>query len=318
MHNHNHHNHNHDHHDYHHNHGAKDLTLKTRFVFTIFFNILISAAEFLGGFLSGSLALISDATHNLSDAIALIFGYLGEKVSEKKPDLEYSFGLRRFEVITAVVNAIALWAIGIFIIYEAVLRWTNPVQINLKLMIPIAVIGLAGNMASIFILGRGHKNMNARAAFLHLLYDAITSVIVIGTGVAVYFTGSLWVDPLVSIIISIFMIFSSYGILAEALRIFLQMAPKGIDTQDVFKSILETSGAIDVHGLHIWSVSSSEVFLSCHICMDQGRGVMDNDRIITRRNTMLQEKFGIAHTTIQVEAGRFCVNGSNGCCDLVL
>jgi cobalt-zinc-cadmium efflux system protein len=316
MHNHNHHsnNHNHNHHD----HGKSDLTLKTRFVFTIFFNILISAAEFLGGFLSGSLALISDATHNLSDAIALVFGYLGERVSEKKPDLEYSFGLRRFEVITAVVNAIALWAIGIFIIYEAVLRWSNPVQINLKLMIPIAVIGLAGNMASIFILGREHKNMNARAAFLHLLYDAITSVIVIATGVGVYFTGSLWLDPLVSIIISIFMIFSSYGILAEALRIFLQMAPKGIDTQEVYRSILETSGAMDVHGLHIWSVSSSEIFLSCHICMDHGRGVMDNDKIIGRLNSMLQEKFGIAHTTIQVEAGRFCVNGTNGCCDLVL
>jgi len=315
MHDHNHHSHNH---NGHHHRRASDLTLKTRFIFTIFFNILISAVEFLGGFLSGSLALISDATHNLSDAIALVFGYLGEKVSEKKPDLEYSFGLRRFEVITAVVNAIALWAIGIFIIYEAVFRWNNPVSINLKLMIPIAVIGLAGNMASIFILGRGQKNMNARAAFLHLLYDAITSVIVIGTGVMVYFTGSLWLDPLVSIIISVFMIFSSYGILAEALRIFLQMAPKGINTQEVYRSILETSGAMGVHGLHIWSVSSSEVFLSCHICMDHGGAVTDNDKIITGVNKMLQERFGISHTTIQVEAGRFCVNGSNGCCDLVL
>jgi len=307
-------------HDCHHGHrhGLKELTLKTRFVFTIVFNIIISAAELAGGLLSGSLALISDATHNISDAIALVFGYLGEKVSEKKPDLEYSFGLRRFEVITAVVNAIALWAIGFFIIYEAVLRWTNPVEINLKLMVPIAIIGLAGNMASIFVLGREHKNMNARAAFLHLLYDAITSVIVIATGVLMYFTGALWLDPLVSIVISVFMIFSSYGILAEALRIFLQMAPRGIDTRDVYRSILETSGATDVHGLHIWSVSSSEVFLSCHVCMGQARGSADNDRIISSLNEMLLEKFGISHTTIQVEAGRFCVDSSNGCCDLVL
>ena len=307
-------------HDCHHGHrhGLKELTLKTRFVFTIVFNIIISAAELAGGLLSGSLALISDATHNISDAIALVFGYLGEKVSEKKPDLEYSFGLRRFEVITAVVNAIALWAIGFFIIYEAVLRWTNPVEINLKLMVPIAIIGLAGNMASIFVLGREHKNMNARAAFLHLLYDAITSVIVIATGVLMYFTGALWLDPLVSIVISVFMFFSSYGILAEALRIFLQMAPRGIDTRDVYRSILETSGATDVHGLHIWSVSSSEVFLSCHVCMGQARGSADNDRIISSLNEMLFEKFGISHTTIQVEAGRFCVDSSNGCCDLVL
>lgn len=311
MNSHSHHEHNHDHRE----RGESRLTLKARFVFTIFFNILISAAEFAGGFLSGSLALVSDATHNLSDAIALVFGYLGEKVSEKKPDLEYSFGLRRFEVITAVINAIALWALGIFIIYEAALRWTNPVQINLRLMIPIAIVGLAGNMASIFILGREHKNMNARAAFLHLLYDAITSVIVIATGILVYFTGALWFDPLVSIIISVFMIYSSYGILAEALRIFLQMAPKGIDTQKVYRSILETSGAVDIHGLHIWSVSSSEVFLSCHIYMDQGRRGVDSDMVIGRVNEMLKEKFGISHTTIQVEAGRFCIESSNGCCN---
>ncbi len=299
-------------------HGLNELTLKTRFVFTIIFNIIISAAELAGGLLSGSLALISDATHNISDAIALIFGYLGEKVSEKKPDLEYSFGLRRFEVITAVINAIALWAIGFFIIYEAILRWAEPVEINLKLMIPIAIIGLAGNMASIFILGREHKNMNARAAFLHLLYDAITSVIVIATGILVYFTGALWLDPLVSIVISVFMIFSSYGILAEALRIFLQMAPRGINTHDVYLSIMETSGATNIHGLHIWSVSSSEVFLSCHVCMGQAREGVDSDKIISRVNDMLNEKFGISHTTIQVEAGRFCVDSSNGCCDLVV
>lgn len=310
--------HNHDHHGHHHNQETSTLALKTRFVFTIFFNVLISAAEFLGGFLSGSLALVSDAAHNLSDAIALVFGYMGEKVSERKPDLEYSFGLRRFEVITAVVNAIALWAIGVFIIYEAVLRWAEPTPIDLRIMLPVAAVGLAGNAASIYILGRGHKNMNARAAFLHLLYDAITSVIVIVTGVLIYFTGAHWVDPLVSIVISAFMIFSSYGILAEALRIFLQMAPRGIDTQDVYRSILEASGAADVHGLHIWSVSSSEVFLSCHICMDQGRAVVDNDGIISRVNAMLRDKFGISHTTIQVEAGRFCATGGNGCCNFTV
>ena len=301
---------------HHHDHENHGLTLKSRLVWTIFFNVLICAAEFLGGFLSGSLALISDASHNLSDVVALVFGYLGEKISEKKPDLEYSFGLRRFEVITAVVNAIALWVLGIFIIYKSFSRWTNPVHINLGLMITIAFLGLVGNMSSIFILGRNNKKINIRAAFLHLLYDAITSVIVIATGLLVFFTNSLWLDPLVSIIISIFMILSSYGILAEALRIFLQMAPKGIDTQSVYKSILETSGALDVHGLHIWSVSSSEVFLSCHICMDREIAELDSDRIIGQINKMLYDKFNISHTTIQVEAGRFCIKGSNGCCDL--
>ena len=221
-------------------------------------------------------------------------------------------------MITALINAIALWGLGAFIIYEALLRMKSPVTINLKIMVPIAVIGLAGNMASIFILGRHNKNINARAAFLHLVYDAITSVIVIITGVLVFCTGSLWLDPVVSLVISVFMICSSYGILAEALRIFLQMAPRGIDPQEVYDSIRKTSGAIDVHGLHIWSVSSSEVFLSCHICLDRPGGAADNDTIISAVNKMLESKFGIAHTTIQVETGRFCVDGNNGCCGMVV
>lgn len=309
-------------HHHFHEHGPdnqekRGYSLKARFIFTIIFNVIITVTEYIGGFLSGSLALLSDATHNLSDVVSLIFGYVGEKVSEKKADLEYSFGLRRFEVVTAVVNAVALWGIGIFIIYEAFLRWRNPVEINLSIMLPIAATGLIGNTLSIFVLGRHQKSMNARAAFLHLLYDAITSVAVIAAGLAIYFTGALWLDLFISIAISVMMIVSSSSILSEALRIFLQMAPRSIDADRVQRCIQETAGADGVHGLHIWSVNSSEIFLSCHVCMDPGRRQYDNNEIIGRLNSMLRQKFGISHTAIQVEKGNACASGINGCCEMV-
>jgi len=306
--------HHHDHgHAHPHEHRAASYT--RRFGLTIAFNLIITGVEFVGGILSGSLALLSDAVHNLSDVLALIFGYLGEKVSERKPNLEYSFGLRRFEVITAVVNALALCGVGVFIMYEAFLRWRNPVEVNLGLMLPIALVGLAGNVLSIMVLGRGNQRLNVRAAFMHLLYDAVSSVAVIITGIAMFYTRAYWLDALASIFIVVMIGVSSFDILLDAMRIILQVAPKHIDTQHVFKRIVDTSGADNVHGLHIWSVSSSEVFLSCHICMNRGAEEVDADRIIEKVNAMLTESFGITHTTIQVEAGNFCLAGDKGCCN---
>jgi len=306
----------HHHHDLGHaHHGHHAASYARRFGMTIFFNLVITGVEFAGGILSGSLALLSDAAHNLSDVLALIFGYLGERVSERKPDLEYSFGLKRFEVVTAVVNALALCGVGIFIVYEAVLRWRNPVEVNVGLMLPIALVGLAGNVLSILVLGRGGKRLNVRAAFLHLFYDAISSVAVIITGVAMYYTRSFWLDPLISVFIVVMIGISSFDILLDAMRIILQIAPKQIDTQSVYQHIMDTSGAENVHGLHIWSVSSSEIFLSCHICMNRDAAAVDADRIIRDINAMLAGKFGITHTTIQVEAGNFCLVGDKGCCN---
>jgi cobalt-zinc-cadmium efflux system protein len=305
--------HHHDHGHAHHEHHAASYT--RRFGLTIFFNLIITGVEFVGGILSGSLALLSDAAHNLSDVLALIFGYLGEKVSERKPDLEYSFGLKRFEVITAVVNALALCGVGVFIVYEAFVRWRNPVEVNLSLMLPIALVGLAGNVLSILVLGRGDKRLNVRAAFIHLLYDAVSSVAVIITGIVMFYTRAFWLDPLISIFIVIMIGVSSFDILLDAMRIILQIAPKHIDTQSVYRHIMDTSGGANVHGLHIWSVSSSEIFLSCHICMNRNAEEVDADKIITAVNAMLAEEFHITHTTIQVEAGTFCLAGEKGCCN---
>jgi cobalt-zinc-cadmium efflux system protein len=300
-----------------HSHGLKEegFSNKKRFGFVIFFNIIITIAEYIGGVLSGSLALISDAGHNLSDVLSLILGYAGERVSEIKPDRRFSFGLKRFEVLIALVNAMSLLLIGIYIVYEAVYRYLNPMEINPAIMVPVAFIGLLGNVLSIIIINRNkNSNLNMRAAFLHLLYDAISSIAVIITGIVLFFSKLVILDLVISIIIVFMIVWSSLDVLKESLRIFLQGTPKGIDADEVYRAILAIDGVRTVHGLHIWSVSSTEIFLSCHICIDGDPENINTDTIIRGVNSMLELTFGISHTTLQIENTELCTIGNDLCC----
>ncbi|OPZ36428.1 MAG: Cadmium, cobalt and zinc/H(+)-K(+) antiporter [Spirochaetes bacterium ADurb.BinA120] len=280
----------------------------------ILFNAIITAAEYVGGVLSGSLALISDAGHNLADVLSLILGYAGERLSQGAPSRRYTFGLKRFEVLAALVNALSLVAIGLYIVYEAVERYMNPVPVKPSIMLPVALIGLAGNVFSILILNRSRNDsLNMRAAFLHLFYDAISSVAVIAVGVALIFTKLVLLDLAVSLVIAVMIVWSSMDIVRESLRIFLQGAPAGIDTDAVYQGLLAVSGVAEVHGLHIWSISSSEIFLSCHLRSVEG-GAGDTDAVIAAANAMLERDFGITHTAIQVERALLCGKAGENCC----
>ena len=307
-----------DNHSHEHSHGAHGHSHisahdnKLRFILVIIFNLIITIAEYIGGIISGSLALISDAGHNLSDVMSLVLGYAGERVSEKK-SANYTFGLKRFEVFVALVNALTLLGIGIYIFYEAVIRFQNPSEVNLSIMLPVAVIGLLGNIFSIFVLqGIKGSNLNIRAAFLHLVYDAVSSVGVIIAGIVIYFTSFYWIDIIISFVIGIMIIWSSMGILKESFRIFLQGVPAHIDPSLVYRYINDLQGVASIHGLHIWSINSKEVFLSCHICLDQDSDV-NSDDVIEKINIMLGNEFNIDHTTLQVESGDFCGNHGKCC-----
>lgn len=285
-----------------------------KFPAVILLNIIITAAEYAGGVISGSLALISDAGHNMSDVMSLILGYAGEKVSVRGKSDSYTFGLKRFEVLTALVNALTLVLIGLYIFYESVERFRNPVTVEFSIMLPVALVGLAGNLASMFLLGHGEeKSLNTRAAFLHLFFDAVSSVAVIVAAFIIYFTSNYWIDIVVSFFIAVMIIWSSFGILRESLRIFLQGVPGHLDSAVVYEAILGIEKVGSIHGLHIWSINSKEVFLSCHICLDEDSGIY-SDQVIVKINLMLNEKFGIEHTTIQVESGDFCGGLAGDCC----
>lgn len=302
--------HHHEGHD--HNHGAAGSGKK--FIFVILLNSVITAAEYAGGILSGSLALISDAGHNLSDVLSLGLGYAGEKISARRPDQRFSFGLKRFEVAVALLNALTLLGIGAYILSEAASRYRNPVPIDIRVMIPVGLIGLAGNLFSMLILARDRKStLNVKAAFMHLLYDAISSIAVIVAGVALLFTGLPLIDLVISVLIVAMMTVSSLSIIREAARIFLQGTPGHINPDEVYADISRIENVESVHGLHIWSINSTEAFLSCHIIADDSTGERDTDEIIQNVNAMLDERYGIRHTTLQVENKRLC-SESGTCC----
>jgi len=281
----------------------------------ILLNMAITAAEYVGGVLSGSLALLSDAGHNFSDVLSLLLGYGGEKISRRKGGRGFSFGLKRVEVASALINALALVGIGVYIVVEAIGRFEDPRPISVGIMLPVAAVGLFGNVASIMLLsGERKSSINMKSAFLHLFYDAVSSVAVILAGVALYFTGMVWIDLAISLAIAVMIVGGSTGIIREAARIFLQGAPSHIDVEEVHRAIQGIPGVEEIHGLHIWSISSREVFLSCHVLARGGDGSRDSDDIIREINSLLDERFGITHTTIQVEREMLCGPDGLECC----
>ncbi len=310
------HDHAHAHGNGHHGHHHGNEASAAKFIIAIFLNIIITVAEYIGGILSGSLALISDAGHNFSDVLSLILGYAGERVSQIKTGRIYSFGLKRFEVLIALVNALSLLAIGTWIVYEAAERYLNPVPVRPGIMLWIAVVGLSGNLLSMLILMPGRsRSINIRSAFLHLLYDAVASVAVIVTAVVMMFTQMAVLDLVISVGIVLMIAYSSIDIIREAMRIFLQGTPKGIDPDEISRRIEELPSVASVHGMHIWSVSSREVFLSCHICVDSSEGAVDTDAVIKEVNHILDDHYGITHTTIQMEQNMVCMTANDHeCC----
>jgi cobalt-zinc-cadmium efflux system protein len=272
---------------------------------TIILNIVITISEYVGGIFSGSLALLSDAGHNLSDVVSLILSYIGEKISYKKPTEKHSFGFKRVEIFTALINALSLWAIGVIIIVEAIKRINSPESISLGLMLIIAVIGLLGNLFSIMVLNKSKDaNLNMKAAYLHLFYDAISSVAVILSAIIIYFSHLVILDVVVSIFIAIMIFWSGFGIIKKTIHIFMQGVPENIDFEEVYKTILKVSGVKSVHDIHIWSVNSEEIFLSCHICTQNGK--TNTDKTIQKINAILEKDYGITHTTIQIEKNNIC------------
>ena len=286
--------------DHGHDHNGKNIG------WAILINIGITLVEVIGGTLSGSLALLSDAGHNLSDVISLGLSFLGEKLSEKKATRRHTFGFKRTEIFTALINSLSLVGIAFFIVIEALKRISSPPELSLGLMLVVATIGLLGNLFSMVILGKKEGNLNVKAAYLHLFYDAISSVAVIGSGLLIYLTGWVIVDLAVSLLIAGMVLWSGLGVIKKTIHIFMQGVPEHLEFDKILQDILHVPGVSSVHGLHIWSIDSSDVFLSCHVCMEESDGTADTDKMIQNINEVLQQKHGIHHTVIQAETQNLC------------
>lgn len=287
-------------HNHRHDHNIKNIG------WAILINIGITLAEAIGGTLSGSLALLSDAGHNLSDVISLGLSFIGERLSRKKATRRHTFGFRRTEVFTALINALSLVGIAAFIVVEAAKRISSPPALSLGLMVGVATLGLFGNVFSMMILGRREANLNVKAAYLHLFYDALSSVAVIGSGFLIYLTGWVVLDLVISLLIAGMVLWSGLGVIKKAVHILMQGVPEGIEFDKILQDILSVPGVQSVHGLHIWSIDSSDVFLSCHVCMEEVDGKRDTDKIIRDVNSMLEKNHHIYHTVIQAENENLC------------
>jgi cobalt-zinc-cadmium efflux system protein len=270
------------------------------------------AVEVVAGFEAHSLALLSDAGHNVTDALALLLAWIGFYLQSKPADEIKTYGYHRTGVLAAFVNALTLIALSAWIFYESVLRLRAPESVRQDVMIVVAALGLALNAGIMWALRRASRHdINVRSAFVHMLGDALGSVAIIGGGVAIRYTGWQRIDPILSILIGALIVWTAWGIVRESLNILLEGLPRGLKLQDVVSSMSVVEGVLDVHDLHIWSLGSSTHALSCHVLIEDVPP-SSSDVILRRINRMLAERFQIAHTTVQFEH-MSCAISENGC-----
>lgn len=284
------------------NHSHYHENPSGRLFISILLNGLITLVEIVGGIFSNSLALISDAIHNLSDTLALILAWLANNFSGRKPNTRRTFGYKRFEILSAFINASILTAISIYLVYEAILRFLHPEPVRSGLMLIIAVIGLSANLVSMLFLHRdSNKNLNIKAAYVHLLGDTLSSVAVIGGAVLIYYTKVLWIDPLLTLFISIVIIIQAYKILRESVDILMQSTPVNLNLDEI-KIYLEKHPMIrNIHHVHCWRLQDHDILFEAHIETSEDLLLSESSKLLKEVEEILKQKFHITHTTLQVE-----------------
>ena len=254
----------------------------------------------VAGIKAHSLALLSEAGHNVTDLLSLLLSWVAVFIQTRPPSATKTFGYHRAGVLAAFVNALTLVAISFYIFYEAILRIHNPVIVHAKIMIWVAVIGVVMNGIISWVLFKAAHDLNIRSAFIHQLGDTLSTAAVIIGGWAILWTGRTWIDPALSIGISCLILWSSFGIIRETLNILLEGAPQGLSAERVSSVLSKIEGVRDVHDVHVWSLGSDTHALSCHIRIDDI--TVSESQIILRRVTqLLANSYHIDHTTIQLE-----------------
>src|SRR6056300_821107 len=285
---------------HHHHHNRRESSLK----WSIFLNVIITAAQVVGGIISGSLALLSDALHNFSDVISLIVSYVALLLGKNDASQDKTFGYKRAEIIAAFVNASTLIIVGVMLVIEAVERFINPQPINGGLVVWFAVLGIAVNGFSVLLIKRdAHVNMNMKSAYLHLLTDMLASVAVLIGGILMYYFDWYWIDALLTLSIALYLIVISYSLLVDSTRILMLFTPKDIDLAALEKDIKTIALVNNVHHVHVWQLNEDEVHLEAHIDFVKDISLIDFGNKLKEVEQMLLEKYKINHVTLQPEHG---------------
>lgn len=274
----------------------------SKLIFTIILNGVITAAQIVGGIVSGSLALISDAIHNLSDMVSVILAYVAQVLSQKPNTLKSTFGYKRAEILAAFINAIALIGISVFLVFEAVNRMMNIKAVDAKWMFWLGILGLVANGISVLILEREkHKSINIKAAYLHLLGDALTSLAVVFGAVLIWLFNIYWIDPVITILISIYLFIHTLKLLKESVFILMQMAPTDLKVSEIEKRLAILPELNNIHHIHLWNLTDKLIHFECHIYLENDIKVSETNSIFEEVRRILHDEFDIEHVTIQFE-----------------
>lgn len=272
-----------------------DKNLKLAILLTSIIFIL----ELLGGIFSNSLALLSDAAHVFMDVVALLLSYGAIKISDRPSNSSMTFGYHRFEIFAALINGVTMILIAVFICFEAYGRIFDPPVVKGAEVVVIATIGLVVNTWAALKL-HGHSDLNIKGAYLHVIGDALASVAVIAGAVFIIFTGNYIVDPILSVLIAVMLLYGSFRLVLGSMRILLEFAPKHVDAATLSREFLTIEGVKGVHDIHIWSICSNIHAMSAHILVDRIK-VQQTEALIGEISRIVRDRWNIMHTTLQFE-----------------
>lgn len=285
-----------------HIHIQKNEVKASNLIFSILLNILITIAQIIGGIVSGSLALISDALHNFSDVISLVFSLVAHKLSRRKASIEYTFGYKRAELIAAFINAATLIIVAFILIYGAVERFFHPHPIGSELVIWLALLGIIVNGLSVIFLRKdADHNLNMKSAYLHLLTDMMASVAVLVGGLLMKFYGWFWVDSVMTIGIAIYLVAVGVDLLLKSTKMLMLFTPENIDIKEIVREVHKIPGIGKLHHIHVWHLNEEELHLEAHLDCSQDIKMSEFNVLLHQIELVLFTSFGINHINIQPE-----------------
>lgn len=274
-----------------------------RFFEATVLNLAITAVEFGGGLLSGSLALLSDAIHNLGDSASIVMAYVASRISQRNSNQSKTYGYRRAEILSSYFNAIFLLVMSALLIWEAMRRFAHPHPVNGGLMLVVAVVGLLANGFSAWLLHSGsHNNLNLKATYLHILSDAFASGGVILGALIIKIFHVVWADPLMTIVVSVYIAYKTIPIIIEATNILMEAGPR-LDYRAVKATVLSVPGVVNIHHVHTWMIDEHRIMLTAHIALED-QELSEVEPIYQKIRKLLKDKYNIEHATLQAEVDR--------------
>lgn len=287
---------------HHHNHADVGRMSRRKLLWVTLLNLLITVVQIIGGIISNSLSLLSDALHNLGDSSAIFIAFVASRLSLNEANSHKTFGYKRFEILAAFFNALVLIGICIYLLFEVYDRIVNPEPIHGRLMFFVAIVGLLANLISVLILQKEKdENLNIKAAYLHLMGDTLSSVAVILGGFFIWRFNILWLDPVITILVSLYIIGHTWGVLKESADILMQGTPPGVCVNEIKKDLEQIDKIKNIHHVHVWRLNDKDCHFEGHVLLTEDMRISQLDKIRILIEKRLKTHFNISHVTLQVE-----------------